>query len=190
MSGLPKSTNADSASPIQSCPPMVETSSRLPISMKKKSSRKSRRLTSFAAIISRNMVDASETPPRKAPTSLPKPSQSPTKASSSAQAMANNTSSSVERASSGSRRGSTKYAAAHIPARKVIPDTIIFIAIQPGGPIASLLALSIIIAMMTTRSCTMRIPNAMRPCSASASCLSESSFTTMMVLEKVRASAI
>ncbi len=45
-------------------------------------------------------------------------------------------------------------------------------------------------AITTQMSCTMRKPTAIRPCRESISCLSDSSFTMMMVLEKVSATAM
>ena len=50
-------------------------------------------------------------------------------------------------------------------------------------------ALIAIIASTTATSCTIRKPTAMRPCSESSSRLSDSSLTTMIVLEKVSATA-
>ena len=50
-------------------------------------------------------------------------------------------------------------------------------------------ALMVIIASTTATSCTIRKPTAMRPCSESSSRLSDSSLTTMIVLEKVSATA-
>ncbi len=46
-----------------------------------------------------------------------------------------------------------------------------------------------IIANTTTRSCTIRKPSAICPCKESISRLSDSSFTMMIVLEKVSATA-
>ena len=49
---------------------------------------------------------------------------------------------------------------------------------------------SVIMASTTTMSCTIRKPMAMRPCSESTSRLSLSSFTMMIVEEKVSATPI
>ena len=58
-----------------------------------------------------------------------------------------------------------------------------------GAPLVSLRALRPIMAKTTTRSCTIRKPNAIRPCKVSTSRLSDSSLTIIMVLEKVNATA-
>lgn len=59
-------------------------------------------------------------------------------------------------------------------------------AAASAGPTAD----SAIIARITTRSCTIRNPTAIRPWSESISRLSLSSFTMMIVLENVSATAM
>ncbi len=105
--GLPISTNSENTTDAPICPPSMPRSSAAPSSMKKNSSKKSLKLTSLAAICSRNAVEAIDTPARKAPTSLLNPSTSPATAPSTAQAMANSINSSDEWARRCSSAGST-----------------------------------------------------------------------------------
>ncbi len=63
-------------------------------------------------------------------------------------------------------------------------------SLTPASPRAPMpTAERTIIASTTKRSWTIRKPSAMRPCSESISRLSDRSFTMMIVLEKVRATA-
>ena len=143
---------------------------------------------------SRYGVDASETPARNAPTSRLNPRASPAAASDTAHAMAEITSSSWDRARSRVADGSTHLINTTTNPRNTRPFTTTNAAVvgngTPSSPVPLPTAVNAIITRMTTMSCTIRNPTAMRPCSASISRLSERSLTMMMVLENVSATAM
>jgi len=71
--GFPMRTKIDRYIALGNCGPAMEILRREPRSMKKNRRRKSLTLTSLAAIASLYPVDARDTPPKNAPTSLLKP---------------------------------------------------------------------------------------------------------------------
>ena len=185
------STNSENTTEAESCAPSMLRSRVAPSSMKKNNNRKSRRLTRRAATCSRYGVEAIETPAKKAPTSLLNPKISPMTAPSTAQAIANNISNSDECARRRSRPGSTYRISSATASSMAAPFSSICSAAHPKfvSPSACPKAVRPIITSTTTISWTMRKPTAIRPCRASTSRLSESSFTMMMVLENVSATA-
>ena len=136
-------------------------------------------------------MEAIDTPPRKAPTSLLNSTASARAARPTAQATANSTSNSWFWASRPSSGGITQRIVAAVPSTKALPTS----SSRRAWPVMlpppwRLNELSRIMARITAMSCTTRKPTAMRPCRESISRLSESSFTMMIVLEKVRHTAM
>src|SRR6056297_3271351 len=190
ITGLPMSTNTDSTSAAGTWEPMAEKSSWAPSSMKKNSSRKSRKPVSDAAIDSRYGVDATANPARKAPTSTEKPNQSLKAATDIAHATADTISSSCDEATRWSNRGRTKRIMIAIAATSPAPcatTSAIWTGTEPSRSPPTVERT--IMTSTTTMSCTIRNPSAMRPWSSSSSRLSDSSLTMMIVDENVNATA-
>ncbi len=191
INGLPTSTKADRSAALPSWSPTISRFSSAPSCRKKKSSRKSRSGTSRLPIDSRKGVDPSETPATNAPTSWLNPRDAPALARIIAHATANRISSSCDCASQWTSRGSTQCIRIAIAPRNAAPLTrITRLCISRPRPDSSPPnAESTISARIATTSCTIRKPTATRPCRESISRLSESSFTMMIVLENVSATA-